>query len=158
MKKKGNPPSAVKDKNGVLLEDKEEIMDGHLEHFADIWQPPEASNKEEEVQEETINEIFENITRIARQSDEAVTTLDEVENAVGELKKKKCKDEWGWKNEIIMAVKEEMKHSLLTLFNRMEVEKWHRINGIKLWSTLYQKRIMPRNGWQERTVYYWSCR
>ena len=43
------------------------------------------------MQEETINKIFHNINELAKESNEAVTTLEEVQYAVHELNKKKCK-------------------------------------------------------------------
>ena len=122
-RRKENTSSAVKDKNGVLLEERGEIMERYLEHFVDILKPPEANNLEEKVHEEIINQVFDDIVRIASQSREAVTTNKEVERAISELKNKKCKDEWGWKNEILKAGKGEMTQSLVTLFSRMEVEQ-----------------------------------
>ena len=115
-RKKENPPTAIKDKDGNLLEKKDEIMSRYLEHFVDVLQPPKASSKEEEKQEDIISTVFDNISRIASQGSEAVTNMNEVEIAISELKKNKCKDEWGWRNEILVAGKDEMKISLMTYY------------------------------------------
>ena len=123
-RKNGNPPTAIKDKDGTLLESKDEILSRYLEHFVDILKPPEAATEEEQYQEEIISTIFDNIAGKARSSSgAAITRMDEIEKAISELKKKKCQDEWGWKNEIIITGKDEMKRSLMNLFNRMEKEK-----------------------------------
>ena len=60
-----------------------------------------------------IDIAFENIIRKAREYNEPVTTEEEVEQAIKELKKKKSKDEWGWRNELIIEGKEEMKMSFV---------------------------------------------
>ena len=119
-RKKNNPPSAIKDREGKLLEDKEEIKNRYIEHFSDILKPPEAIDLEEKLHEDNVNAIFENIVKIAHQHKKAVTTKEEVQQAVKELKKKKCKDEFGWKNELLIEGDQEMILSLTLLFRKME--------------------------------------
>ena len=92
-RKNGNPPTAIKDKDGTLLESKDEILSRYLEHFVDILKPPEAATEEEQYQEEIISTIFDNIAGKARSSSgAAITRMDEIEKAISELKKKKCQD------------------------------------------------------------------
>ena len=119
-RKKNNPPTAIKDKKGHLLEEKEEIKSRYIEHFCEILKPTEARDAEEKTQEENINAIFENIVKIAHQHKKAVTTKEEVEQAVKELKKNKCRDEYGWKNELLIEGNQEMILSLTLLFKKME--------------------------------------
>ena len=115
-RKKNNPPTAIKDKKGHLLEEKEEIKSRYIEHFCEILKPTEARDAEEKTQEENINAIFENIVKIAHQHKKAVTTKEEVEQAVKELKKNKSRDEYGWKNELLIEGNQEMILSLTLLF------------------------------------------
>ncbi len=122
-RRKGEPPTAIKDKEGNVLEDPESIKSRYLEHFREVLKPPTAEDEEEQMQEEIINSTFENIMKITAQQTTTYTTMSEIEEAIKELKKKKCKDEWGWNNEIVIEGGNEMKKSLLKLFNRMEVER-----------------------------------
>ena len=65
-RKKNNPPTAIRDKKGNLLEEEDEIKDRYIEHFSDILKPAEARDAEEKSQEESINKIFDNIVKIAQ--------------------------------------------------------------------------------------------
>ena len=121
-RKKTEPPTAVRDKEGNILEDSEEIKNRYLEHFVEVLKSPVAESAEEVRQEEMINGAFENIMKIAQREPVILTTMAEIEVAISELKKKKCKDGWGWKNEFIIEGGIEMKKSLLKLVNRMEVD------------------------------------
>ena len=69
-----------------------------------------------------------------------LTTKEEVERAVKELKRKKCKDRTGWNNEIVLESGEDMIDGLHCMFNKMEVERvvpeeWKemKIKGAKLY-------------------------
>ncbi len=116
------PPTAIKDKDGNLLEDASKIKERYLEHFLDILQPPKAESEEELKQEEIINMAFANIMEIA-DKETSLTTIEEVEEAINELKTGKCKDGSGWNNEIIINGGKEMKTSIHKMINRMETEK-----------------------------------
>ena len=116
--------SAIKSKKGEVLEDPEEIKNRYLEHFVEILQPPKACTEEERQQEELIDVIFSNIMRLADSLEPVLTTIEEITQAKKELKKKKCKDPYGWNNELIINGGEEMDRSLLYLFNRMERERF----------------------------------
>lgn len=70
--------------------------------------------------------------KLADSMEPQLTTLDEIILAKKQLKKKKCKDPYGWVNELVMEGGEEMNQSLLYLFNRMETERftprqWHEV-------------------------------
>ena len=140
-RRKVNPPTAVKDKQGNLIEEAENIRSRYVEHFQEILKPPDARNDEERKQEEIINTAFANIIEMAQQQQRKITTQEEVEEAVKELKTKKCADEWGWKNEIIIEGKEEMVLSLTKLFNRMENER----RSPKQWGQVLVQTI-PKKG------------
>ena len=62
--------------------------------------------------------------RLADSLEPVLTTIEEITQAKKELKKKKCKDPYGWNNELIINGGEEMDRSLLYLFNRMERERF----------------------------------
>ena len=90
-RKKTEPPTAIKDKEGNILEETSDIKDRYLEHFKDILQPPVACDEEEHAQEEFVNSAFENILKIAEKQPTTLTTMAEIEEAIKELKKKKAK-------------------------------------------------------------------
>ena len=136
-RKIAEPPTAIKDEEGKILEETEAIKSRYLEHFEDILQPPVAAGKEEQDQEEFVNSAFENIMKIAKKQPTALTAMAEIEEAIKELKKKKCKDEWGWNNEIVIEGGKEMIVSLKKLFNRMERERI----APKMWNDVTIKAV-----------------
>jgi hypothetical protein len=75
--------------------------------------------------------------KMAKQQPTYKTTDEEVEKAVKELKKKKCKDAGGWVNELIIFGGNEMLKSLRILFNRMETER----KSPREWSQVMIKTI-----------------
>ena len=115
--------TAIKDNEVNILEDTEGIKNRYLEHCKEVLQPPSAADDEERDQEAFVNSVFQNIMKIADEQPTTLTTMEEIEEAIKELKKKKSKDEWGWNNEIVIEGGIEMKKSLLKLFNRMEIER-----------------------------------
>ena len=112
-----------------------------MELFQEILKPPEARDNEEKMQEENINAAFENIVKIAHLRKQAVTTTEEVERAIKGMKKNKCSDEAGWRNELIMEGKDQMTLSLKKLFNRMEKE----IVSPKQWGQVLIQTV-PKKG------------
>ena len=123
-RRKVETATAIKNKDGIILEDTEEIKSRYLEHFVEILQPPQASTEEERKQEEVIDLIFQNIMKLAESMEPQLTTIDEVVMAKKQLKRKKCRDPYGWVNEMVIEGGEEMDQSLLFLFNRMEKERF----------------------------------
>ena len=121
---KTSAATAIKNKDGRILENPEEIKNRYLEHFVDILQPPTATTKEEKQQEKTVNLIFNNILNLANSLPPRLTTMDEIVTAKKQLKRNKSKDPYGWNNEMIMEGGKEMDSSLLHLFNRMEHERF----------------------------------
>ena len=75
-------------------------------------------------QEELINTAFERILQIAEKKETILTTRDEVCGAVSELKRRKCKDKTGWKNEMILETGEDTIDSLHAMMNKMEKERY----------------------------------
>ena len=122
-RKKEEPPTAIKSKEGKVLEDPELIKDRYLEHFAEILKNVPAETEEERKQEEFINSAFEKIVQIAKSKEPVLTTKEEVQMAVKELKRNKCKDKTGWQNELVLETGEEMIECLHGMMNKMEKER-----------------------------------
>ena len=122
-RKKTEPPTAIKDKEGNLLEEPQKIKERYLEHFTEILQPPKAETEEEMKQEEVINAAFTNIIDLANNTETKLTSLEEVEEAIQVLKTGKCRDGGGWNNEILINGGREMVISIHKIINRIEMEK-----------------------------------
>ncbi len=124
--------TAILSKDGEVLEEAEKIRSRYLEHFKEILAPTVAVTDQEKNQEEFINLIFSNIMKLANTMEPQLTKKEEIVEAIKELKRKKCKDAYGWNNEIVLEGGNEMVESLLYLFRRMETERftprqWHEV-------------------------------
>ena len=122
-RKKEEPAVAIKSKEGKILEEPEDIKTRYLEHFGDLLKQPEPNNEEERRQEEIVECTFKKVLAEAEEKETIFTTLEEVQDAMKFLKKKKSKDGSGWNNEVIMNGGEEMVKSLHKIFNKMEKER-----------------------------------
>ena len=123
-KKKEEPMTAIKSKDGKMIEDPEDIKARYLEHFVEILKNKPAETDLQKNQEELINTAFERILQIAEKKETILTTRDEVCGAVSELKRRKCKDKTGWKNEMILETGEDTIDSLHAMMNKMEKERY----------------------------------
>ena len=123
-KKKEEPRTAVKSKEGVILEEPEQIKARYLEHFSEILKNKPAITDKQKKQEKMIDIAFERIITMANNKETVLTTREELVTAVNQLKRKKCKDKTGWNNEIILETGEDMLDSLLLMMNKMEKERW----------------------------------
>ena len=122
-RRKPSPPTAIKDKNGKILEDPEKIKTRYLEHFRDLLSPAASTTEQEKQQEDLVNLAFQNILDMASKQPTKLTTREEVEIAMKKLKRKKCKDGGGWNNEILLDGGEEMTTSIHALFNKIETDR-----------------------------------
>ena len=119
-RKKVEPPTAIKSKVGEVIEEPEKIRERYLEHFGEVLQNVPAETEEEKNQEDFIEEVFKKIMLIAEKRPTRYTTMDEMQAAVKELKRKKSKDKSGWNNDFVIETGEEMLECLLALVNKIE--------------------------------------
>ena len=117
------PPTAIRSKEGELIEDPEKIKERYLEHFGEILQNVPAETEEEKEQENFIENAFKRIMLLAESKETRYTSKEEMQTAVKELKRKKCRDRSGWNNEIVIETGEEMLECLLALVNKMEEKR-----------------------------------
>ena len=122
-RKKEEPPTAIRSKDGEIIEDPEKIRERYLEHFGDILKNVPAETEAEKAQENFIEEAFSRITSLSENKETRFTTMEEIQAAVKEMKRKKCKDKTGWNNEIVLETGEEMLECLLALINKMEEKR-----------------------------------
>ena len=110
-------------KNGEVLEKREEIMERHKEYYSELLQRKQAVTKEEKEIETCVEEWTETVLMIGAAADPILTKREEVESCIATLKKRKCCDSKGWKNEHMIYGGEEMITSLLFMFNEMETHR-----------------------------------
>ena len=121
--KKKESPSAVYDKKGQLLEDTEEIKRRHEEYFSELLSPKESQTEVEREHEEFVNDYAEKIILIGELTTSRETTEDEIRKAMNNMKRKKCPDPEGWKNEIIIDGGEPMVKCLSLMLKKIGEEK-----------------------------------
>ena len=136
-RKKEDPQTAIRSKEGKVLEEPEQIKARYLEHFTEILKNKPAVTDKQQNQEEMIDMVFDRIMDIANNNETILTTREEICNAVGKLKRKKCKEKTGWNNEIILDTGDDMVDGLLAMINKMEEE---RISP-KQWSEMKIKTV-----------------
>ena len=122
-KKRKDPPTAVYDSENQLLEDMERIKERHKEYFIDLLKVKPAENPAEQEQEIFINKYTEEIIKIGEQKPARKVNLCNIKECIKELKKKKCADGEGWKNEYILNGGEKMAECLTKMFNRVLEER-----------------------------------
>ena len=122
-RRKAEPPAAIKDKEGNILEDPEKIKNRYLEHFRELLAPVEAESEEGKKQEELIDIAFDRVIATADKEETRYTTTQEILDARKELKKKKCRDGTGWNNEMLLGEGDEMVKSLKKIYNMIEEER-----------------------------------
>ena len=132
---KGVRPHAMKNKEGVLCEEADEIKQIHKEWFQELLETKEGTTEGEKRSEEIVNLVWESMKAIAKQQPSRVTTKEEVETIVKKLDPKKAKDSESWKNSVIKDGGEEMIESLTKISNQVDDQKlipreWQKM-GIK---------------------------
>ena len=88
-RRKEEPQSAIKSKDGIVLEDPEEIKSRYLEHFIQILKMKPAETEKQQKQEEMIDMVFDRIVNIANNKETMFTTREEICKAISQLKRKK---------------------------------------------------------------------
>ena len=88
-RKQADPPTAIKNKDGVILEDPKQIRNRYLEHFTDLLRQTKSTTETGSAQEDIVDLAFEQILEMAKNQPTKTSTKDEVEDAMKTLKKEK---------------------------------------------------------------------
>ena len=121
--KKKETPSAVYDKNDKLLEDEDQIKERHKEYFSELLMPKESQTELQKEHEDLVNEFAERIILIGELTSIKQTSDEEIREAMKSMKRKKCADPEGWKNEIILDGGEPMVKCLGLMLKKIGAEK-----------------------------------
>ena len=81
-KKEVEPPTAIRSKDGELIEDPEKIKERYLEHFVEILKNVPAETEDEKEQENFIENAFERIMLLADNKETRYTSNEEMQAAV----------------------------------------------------------------------------
>ena len=117
------PVTAIKSKEGDIIEEPQKIRERYLEHFGEILQNVPAETEEEKAQEQLIEEVFRRMMLLADKKDTRLTTKEELQTASKKLKRKKCKDKSGWNNEMVLETGDEILECLLEMISKMERDR-----------------------------------
>ena len=122
--KKQEKPTSVWAKDGEVLETEDQIIERHKEHYFELLQTKEAVMEEEMENERFIEECSETILKLGMIARQKPTEIGEIKECISELKKKKCRDKEGWRNEHFINGGMEMVKSLHLIFTEMESGKF----------------------------------
>ena len=117
--KKKEQKTAIKDGSGKILEDEDSIKQRYQEFYTDLLQTPVSETLEGKQREIEINEAFESILKIANYQDKRTIDIQNIIDAVKQLKRRKAGDSDGWQNEMILEGGTEMNYSILHMFNQI---------------------------------------
>ena len=117
--KKKEQKTAIKDGSGKILEDEDSIKQRYQEFYTDLLQTPVSETLEGKQREIEINETFESILKIANYQDKRTIDIQNIIDAVKQLKRRKAGDRDGWQNEMILEGGTEMNYSILHMFNQI---------------------------------------
>ena len=134
---------AMKDKNGNLKETEEEIQNIYRDNYNELLKTPSAENEEEENAEKEVEENFDLLKRTAKNKIETEEiTMEELNTAIKQMKKKKAADIGGMKAEYVIYAANEARKSLLSILN--EIYKKNEIP--KKWEKMKIKSLYKNKG------------
>ena len=116
--KKEEKPHAMRDGEGNMVEEKEEIINMFQQFYMKLFQKKEI----DEDTEQKVNKELREITTQGAKQQPMVMSREEIKKGIKSLKWKKAADKNGWKNEMIKEGGEEMEKSLEIIFNKIMEE------------------------------------
>ena len=117
--KKKEQKTAIKDGSGKILEDEDSIKQRYQEFYTDLLQTLVSETVEGKQREIEINETFESILKIANYQDKRTIDIQNIIDAVKQIKRRKAGDRDRWQNEMILEGGTEMNYSILHMFNHI---------------------------------------
>ena len=133
--------NAVIARNGDRIEEKELILEEYKNHYIELLSKKEAETEEEKETEEMVERAIQSLIMCTNDRQHRITTVEEVQVAKKELKKRKARDAHGWVNEMMISGGEEMDRSLSILFTMMDEQK----KQPNMWELLKIKSIFKDN-------------
>ena len=113
--------TAMKNKDGELVETEKEVKEVYTEFYKDILSTSVASTQKVQLAEDNENKLFRLIEIIAENQEPLEITKDLVEIAIKTLKRRKAADEEKWTNVMILERGDEMVNSITYIFREISV-------------------------------------
>ena len=119
-----DPPSAIKDKNGKLLTSKDDILDATLQHYQKVLENRKIKEGLEDHQKER-EELAKVRMKQCKENKTPDWDLQDLEEALKNLKKDKASDALGYINELFRpeTLGSDLKLALLNLLNKIKQEQ-----------------------------------
>ena len=99
---------AIKDKEGKLCVEPEEIRMRHAEWFQELLQTKQGITSNEKEAEDVVNRVWNSIKTLADNQQVRITSKEEVEAVVKDLNPRKAQDTAKWKNKTVKEGGQEM--------------------------------------------------
>ena len=140
-KKSFDSVKSVTSRNGKILEDKNLILEEYKNHYIDLLSKKEAETAEEKENEQLVNQLIHSLVVCTDNEHHRKTTVEDVQKAKKELKKRRARDANGWTNEMMINGGNEMDKSLSILFSMMDEQK----KPPNMWELIKIKSIFKNN-------------
>ncbi len=121
--KAAEPVHAMKNSEGVLCEEPDEIKKVHRDWFETLLTTEKGKTETERETEEIMELVMESMEAIAANQPPRCTTKEEVECIVKKLNPNKAKDLQNWKNRTIIEGGEEMLLSIMKIVNLIDSQR-----------------------------------
>ena len=110
---------AINDKNGKRVEEPSQILEVYKEFYKKLLTPQQNETPIGIIQEEKINNKFNDIMKIAETQPPMKITKEGISRVIKSLKRKKAPDRDNWRNEMLMEGGEILEQHLLEIFNQV---------------------------------------
>ena len=132
--KTDEPAHSIKNKDGELCENPEEIKKVYAEWYQNLLKTRRGETEVEKEAEEVVELLWNSMKTIAASQPARKTTYEEIEKVVSKLDPKKARDAEQWKNNIMKEGGREMIKSLQNIVNQVD-----------------EQMVIP-NKWQEMQI------
>lgn len=140
QKREEEPVSMVYGKRGERIEEENGIKERYREYYTELLKPKEPKCESEIEREKRVNQSTRMIVAAGLQMKQKEITIEDLEVAKKQLKKKKAKDRDGWNNELIIEGGKEMDASIVNILNQIQQEK----SIVKEWTEMTIKSVKKK--------------
>ena len=113
----------VTTEDGRKIDDRNVAVKEFEKHYTELLKKREAETPEEKENEEIVQGLIDSLVTCTNNNKHRITTIEEVEEVIKELKKKKAVDECGWRNEHMIHGGREMCSALSKIFTMVDAQK-----------------------------------
>ena len=107
----------IEDENGNRYENREEIKNIYKKYFQELLKCSKATDEEGKETEDVVGTVIQGLKTLSDIAEIRSIGEEELQKVVSKLKKRKAKDCQNWNNELIIEGGEEIKQSLIKIYN-----------------------------------------